>query len=522
LHARNKVDLCDAQREVSTAEAAEWCRDAQPQSGGLPFFETSAMSRLNVEEAFFEVVRQWHRFQEPEMTTKEARRAEKAAKKAAAAERKAAAARAKEVRRESAIAEARPKPIPDTVLPALPAPAMPGELRRLHERVNTGADCAADVEFEFSADDKVLAHKVVLLAHAPGLLRGNVGAPVEESGLSRVAVSSSNMSPLAFRHLLSFLYSGSLDIVSSSASNDDDNDDDNGNGDSAPLWGPWPTHRDELAAAAKRYDLPQLALALEAGRANSQLQPGSYSLGVMLSAEFLADAEIVVRPDAHAEKDSDEGSISFPAHQAVLRARSPYLDSLFASDKFAEGAAAASSSGARAVIQMDGGDCCVGAVRRALAYLYEENDASLEHDLLSLASSSQNENGGKGDRREDASVVCMDLWRLARRWEVERLSLVVERVLVLSFTADTVCFFADEAFSLAPEDSRGLLLESCIDFASYRFETVSKTASFAALPPELQQRFRVAARGGVWEDPEAPGQVKLKKKWGVWKAALLT
>lgn len=48
----NKIDL-EEQRQVSTREGVELAR-----SFACPFFETSAKSRINVEEAFYECVRE--------------------------------------------------------------------------------------------------------------------------------------------------------------------------------------------------------------------------------------------------------------------------------------------------------------------------------------------------------------------------------------------------------------------------------------------------------------------------------
>jgi len=48
----NKIDLAD-KREVGTTEGAELAK-----SFGLPFFETSAKTRVNIEEVFYQAVRE--------------------------------------------------------------------------------------------------------------------------------------------------------------------------------------------------------------------------------------------------------------------------------------------------------------------------------------------------------------------------------------------------------------------------------------------------------------------------------
>lgn len=49
----NKCDLTDEEREVQTNEGKELAKQL-----GCPFLETSAKARINVEEAFYEVVRE--------------------------------------------------------------------------------------------------------------------------------------------------------------------------------------------------------------------------------------------------------------------------------------------------------------------------------------------------------------------------------------------------------------------------------------------------------------------------------
>jgi GTPase KRas len=55
----NKCDL-ETQRQVTTTEGM-----AMANSFGCPFFETSAKSRINVEESFYELVREIRNFTEP-------------------------------------------------------------------------------------------------------------------------------------------------------------------------------------------------------------------------------------------------------------------------------------------------------------------------------------------------------------------------------------------------------------------------------------------------------------------------
>jgi len=59
----NKCDL-EADRQVSKAEGAELARSFK-----APFFETSALSRTNVEEAFFELVREMRRSRQKKEAT---------------------------------------------------------------------------------------------------------------------------------------------------------------------------------------------------------------------------------------------------------------------------------------------------------------------------------------------------------------------------------------------------------------------------------------------------------------------
>jgi len=50
----NKADL-DSKRQVTKAKAQQWCKNQRQQD--IPFFETSAKDAINVEQAFFSVVK---------------------------------------------------------------------------------------------------------------------------------------------------------------------------------------------------------------------------------------------------------------------------------------------------------------------------------------------------------------------------------------------------------------------------------------------------------------------------------
>lgn len=54
----NKVDL-EKQRQVPTEEASNFCK-----SVGVPFLEGSAKTRMNVEEAFYQLVKEIRRYKE--------------------------------------------------------------------------------------------------------------------------------------------------------------------------------------------------------------------------------------------------------------------------------------------------------------------------------------------------------------------------------------------------------------------------------------------------------------------------
>jgi len=59
----NKCDL-EHERQVTTAEARDKAKE-----WSVPFFETSALARINVEEAFFELVREIRRGNNPQATS---------------------------------------------------------------------------------------------------------------------------------------------------------------------------------------------------------------------------------------------------------------------------------------------------------------------------------------------------------------------------------------------------------------------------------------------------------------------
>jgi Ras-related protein Rap-1A len=522
----NKVDL-EEERMVETHVAQEFA-----ERYGAAYIETSAKTRTRIEEAFAELIRRVHAQNSPKKTkaevkaeAKRLRQQHEVAKRA----RKTQKAAQRAVERQANIDAATPKEIPDTALPTLPAPAMPGEMRRLHERALSGGNegvKTCDIEFVFppqgaddAAETKLRAHKVVVLGKAGALLRDSDDDSAKPCvrGVTRVHMKQDGISLAAFRHLLSFVYSGQLD---SRGADHDEHDDQDDSVNSAPsfLWGPWQSFASELETAADDFDMPRLRVMVErGGDVNSDsLFDGACSLGVMLGAEFLADVEFAFDRSGR----SDDNGYSRPvttlvAHQAVLRARSPYFERMFSLKQFAEGAQAANNPGEERIkIPMDANDCCEGALRRGLAFLYEENDASLENDLVLLAT------GQRGN--DDPSVIVMDLWRLARRWEVERLILVVERVLVRSLTAESVCFFVQESLPSDASTGRPGLLAACMDFASYRLESVSQVESFAELDADVRERIQASHKPGLWADPEAPGKQKLKKRLGLWKASLIS
>lgn len=69
----NKSDL-ESERQVSTQEGMELARNF-----GAPFFETSAKTRVNVEESFYQLVREIRKAQG--VTTKEKSKNKKGLKK---------------------------------------------------------------------------------------------------------------------------------------------------------------------------------------------------------------------------------------------------------------------------------------------------------------------------------------------------------------------------------------------------------------------------------------------------------
>lgn len=67
----NKCDL-EADRQVSTAEGQELARNF-----GCPFFESSAKTRVNVEESFYELVREIRKELQGEQAIKKKKKAGK-------------------------------------------------------------------------------------------------------------------------------------------------------------------------------------------------------------------------------------------------------------------------------------------------------------------------------------------------------------------------------------------------------------------------------------------------------------
>jgi BTB/POZ domain len=303
-------------------------------------------------------------------------------------------------------------------------------------------------------------------------------------------------SPVVFYHLLGHIYSGCLV--------DDDQ---------WSVWGSWIPHKAELLAAASTLDVPSLKVAIAAH--DGDQENGKFalpSLGIMFDAEFLADVEFLFGSPASDDRSPVTRTHAHFAHGAILQARSPYFQRLFSSDQFQEGHSASSGS-QRAEIPIDEDDCCAEALRRCLTFMYAENASSLEVNLLELASLSGND--GSADT---SSQVIVDLWRLARRWEVERLAVVCERVLARSLSVDTVCYFLEESSKSAASPGRPAFFDSCLFFAKYRCERVSRTPGFAEISDELRQKIVSAQPSGVWDDTEADAATKLKKKFQVWKA----
>ena len=67
----NKCDLM-GERQVTTAEGMDLAK-----SFGCPFLETSAKHRINVDEAFFEIVREIRSAEEPEMMKKKQKKSKR-------------------------------------------------------------------------------------------------------------------------------------------------------------------------------------------------------------------------------------------------------------------------------------------------------------------------------------------------------------------------------------------------------------------------------------------------------------
>jgi hypothetical protein len=86
-------------------------------------------------------------------------------------------------------------------------------------------------------------------------------------------------------------------------------------------------------------------------------------------------------------------------------------------------------------------------------------------------------------------------------------------VLVRALSNESVCFFIQASLPGDHSIGRPELLDSSGSTLSATSLKPSRTAAFAALPGEVQERLRRAQRSGVWDDLRRMESRRPRKEW---------